>query len=592
MTFRRENDMLRAASIIFLTLSLLIGLLSFMWQTPSAQSAGISAGKLAIVVSQINLPTNDIIYDPVSKKIYASTPSTAGIYANSIVPVDVPAGVVGEPVFVGSEPNKLASSDDGQYLYVALDGAYAVRRFNLISQTAELQFSLGTAGSCGSIRAEDMVVLKGNPNAVAISLQNTNCSPRHEGVAIYDDGVRRPISTPDHTGSNAIEPSDSDSILYGLNNETTEFGFRVMSVISSGVVITSVTSGVINGFGTNIRFSDGLIYATTGATLNPATGTVVGTYAGRGAVYPDSSTGRVYFLSTDPFDGVQLKVFDQDTFTLIDIFSIPGVSGSANNLIKAGENLLAFRTTGGQIFFIKLVELNYSVYVPLTYRACSPGICGQVSLNGAPVVHLLLELRFFDGTNWDTFASTYTDVNGKYSFTGVPDLAPGQLYYVLYQNNGNIPGRLAIWGTRLLTSYSTGSNASIGNFDITDISLDLPAYGDTVALPYTFQWTPRSATPSDTYEFDLFDLVDGNPYFFTIPPLGYVGAYTLNSLPPGFNPDTPYWWEIWVYSMDGGSGISHRGHSVFFSNTGINVNGGTQPVGLKTMPVWEDQRKR
>ena len=582
----------RTTVIRLLTASLLFGSLGLAGQPARTQPTSVSTSKLGIVVSQISLSTNDIIYDPVSRKIYASTPGTAGVSGNSIVPIDVPTGTLGVPVFVGSEPNKLAISDDGKYLYVGLDGAAAVRRFNVISHTAELQFSLGS-GFCGIFLAEDMVVLKGNSNAVAISLRNSGCSPRHEGVAIYDDGVRRPTSTPGHTGSNVIEPSNSDSTLYGYNNETTEFGFRVMSVISSGVVVTSVTPGIISGFGTDIRFDNGLVYATTGAVINPDTGTLAGTYAGSGLVYPDSSTGRVYFLSADYYGGsVQLKIFDQVTFAPIGSFTISGVSGDLSSLINAGESLLAFRTSGGQVFFVELVELSHSVYLPLIHRPCAIGICGRVTLNGTSAADVSLELRFFDGTSWYTLAPTNTDASGNYAFTSVPSLAPGQRYYVRYRNYSGTPGRLWVWGTRELTSYSAGSNVPLGNFDIADIPLVSPANGATVALPYTFQWTRRIATPSDTYELDLYDPSDGAPYFFTAPPLGYVGTYTLNGLPPGFGPGAHYVWEIWVYSPDGGLGISNETRMVTFSNSGMSATAVGQPVQVKTMPDWEDRRKQ
>jgi hypothetical protein len=59
------------------------------------------------------------VIDPVGT-IYASGPSSAGASGNSITPIDPIANVVGQPVFVGSEPNKLAISDNGQVIYAVL----------------------------------------------------------------------------------------------------------------------------------------------------------------------------------------------------------------------------------------------------------------------------------------------------------------------------------------------------------------------------------------------------------------------------------------------------------------------------------------
>lgn len=534
----------------------------------AVQNLVISGGNIAVRVTRINLPANDLVYDPFRKKIYASVPSSAGpTYGNRIVPIDVPAGTIGTPIFVGSEPNRLAISDDGQYLYVGLDGAGAVRRVDLTNQTAELQFYLGS-GFCGLFLAEDMVVLQGTPTAVAISRRNTGCSPRHEGVVIYDNGVPRPNSTPGHTGSNVIEPSSSPSILYGYNNETTEFGFRVMSVDSSGVRVISTATGLLSGFNVDIRYDDGLIYATSGKVINPSTLTLVGTYAASGPVCPDSSTGRVYFLAGDYYsDYVELKIFDRDTFTLIGSIKIPGASGSPGSFIKAGDKVLAFRTTGGQIFLLELVELKHQVYLPLVLKPCSTGICGRVTLNGAPVSNVYLELRFFNGSQWSTLMTTLTDSNGNYAFTGVPSLRPGQRYFVRYYNFAGILGRLRVWGTRELTSYTEGMAVHIGDFDIADVPLVAPFGNVTVSLPYTFQWTPRPAAPSDSYSLAIYDPTDMDPYAYTNP-LGYVGNVNVTHLPPGFSPGVQYRWEVLIWSPDGGVGISREARNITFSNVG------------------------
>lgn len=580
--------MFRAATKMIIVTSLLLAFATILPrgladQPVVVQNFMASGGALAIRVTRIDLPTNDLVYDPRRGKIYASAPSGAGsTYGNRIVPIDVPTATVGTPIFVGSEPNRLAISDDGQYLYVGLDGAAAVRRVDLSTQTAGLQFSLG-GGWCGSFLAEDMVVLKGSPNAVAISRRNTGCSPRHEGVAIYDDGVPRSTSTPGHTGSNVIEPSDSSSILYGYNNETTEFGFRVMSVDSSGVQVVSTTTGLISGFGVDIRFDNGLVYATSGRVVNPSTLTLVGTYSASGPVCPDSATGRVYFLGSDYNTPIQLKIFDQSTFTLLGSVTIPGASGSPGSFIKAGENILAFRTTDGQIFLLELVELNHQVYLPLVLKPCSTGICGRVTLNGSPAPYVYLQLRFFNGSYWSTRASTYTDSNGNYAFTGVPSLSTGQRYYVLYSNYGT-SGRLRAWGTRELTSYTAGTAVPIGDFDIADVPLVAPSDGATVSLPYTFQWTPRSATPTDSYSLAVYDPADLDPYAYTAP-LGYVGSVMLTSLPPAFSPGVQYRWEVLVWSPDGGLGISYAARTITFSNIGSSAATTSSEEWLSGLPA-------
>src|SRR5438045_1442343 len=83
-------------------------------------------------VRQVSLPANDLAYDPATGKIYASVPSSAGSRGNSITAIDPETGQIGPSVPVGSEPGKLVIADQGGTIYVSLDGAAAVRRFDTV----------------------------------------------------------------------------------------------------------------------------------------------------------------------------------------------------------------------------------------------------------------------------------------------------------------------------------------------------------------------------------------------------------------------------------------------------------------------------
>src|SRR5262249_10600012 len=149
--------------------------------------------------------------------------------------VDPVAGTIGSSVAVGSEPGKMAISDDGTRLYVALGGAAAVRVVDLATLTAGLQFTLGSDTFFGPFYAEDITVQPGNPQVALISLMNLGISPRHAGTAVFDNGVARTQRTQRHTGSDRVEFSANPSRAYGYNNETTEFGFRRLAVDTNGV---------------------------------------------------------------------------------------------------------------------------------------------------------------------------------------------------------------------------------------------------------------------------------------------------------------------------------------------------------------------
>src|SRR5262249_1671111 len=153
--------------------------------------------------------------------------------------IDPVTAAVGPAVFVGSEPGRLAASDDGSFLYVALDGAGAVTRFNIPAQAPDLLFYLNPGGP--PLYVDDLAVPPGNPHTLAVSRKNLNVSPRHAGVTIYDDGVARPVATHEFLGSNSIAFSWDPGRIYGYDNESSASGFRRLTVNDSGVTVQDVT---------------------------------------------------------------------------------------------------------------------------------------------------------------------------------------------------------------------------------------------------------------------------------------------------------------------------------------------------------------
>ncbi len=333
--------------LISLASVILLGLLSMSTSPHIGSLRRVSAQTTPANIRTISLNSNDIVFDPFSGKIYASLPSSAGTNGNSIVIIDPVTATAGPSIFIGSEPNKLAISDDGKYLYVALDGAAGVRRLNLRTMAPEPLFSVGNDSFSGAFYVDDMEVRPGCSDDIAISRRNRGFSPRHEGVGLYSNGQLRQKTTPDHTGSNVIDFCNQASRLYGYNNETTEFGFRRMSVDDTGLAVLDVTSNVISGFGTDFTCDAGLVYARGGAILDPRTRSLVGTFTGTGGglVRPDSTVGRTFFLSGSSSSGpYRLLAYDQERFLSLGGVDIPNVTGVATSLIRWGLDGIAFRT--------------------------------------------------------------------------------------------------------------------------------------------------------------------------------------------------------------------------------------------------------
>ncbi|MHB1298293.1 MAG: YncE family protein [Gemmatimonadaceae bacterium] len=330
--------------------------------TPITASDVLSAGSLAIVVRNpargtatttvglpilplaptigaptvVDLVNNHVIADPVRSLIYASVPSTVALIGNTVTRIDPLTGAILGSVFVGSEPGRMAVSDDGQFLYVALLGASGITRVRLSDFQKDLDIIVLPAGTfLRPVRVEDLEVIPGSPTLVAASLSNICCSPRHEGVYLFSGATRLPVSTPDHTGSNRITVSSSGSEIFGYNNETSEFGFRRISVSADGLrQVQVVRSSCCVGI--DIEFSGGRVYGAGGAVMSTTTLTSVGTIAANGSVRPDAARGRVHFLS----EGA-LSTYHYTSFLLLGTANVPDAVG-LNTVTRWGSDGLVF----------------------------------------------------------------------------------------------------------------------------------------------------------------------------------------------------------------------------------------------------------
>lgn len=260
------------------------------------------------------------------------------------------------------------------------------------------------------------------------------------------------------------------------------------------------------------------------------------------------------------------------TLTLAQLFTSPtinagnpsGCTDNLGNLLSTDQRGMS-RVGRCDIGAYEYTGQIYQAFLPSLYAPIR-GIFGRVTFVGASASGIPLDLRFYNGSAWSTISSTLTDGSGNYSFQSAPTLGAGQGYYVRYSNSAD-SSKLFFWGTQILTSYAAGSGVVIGNFDIANIPLVSPPNAATVSLPQTFQWTLRTATPTDSYQLSLFDPSNANLTAYT-PLLGYVNAVTINGLPPGFNAGVPYGWFMAVNSPDGGYGESYYYRQITFTNTG------------------------
>ncbi|HEX6368595.1 MAG TPA: IPT/TIG domain-containing protein [Longimicrobium sp.] len=306
--------------------------------TSQAQSMTVRpVGSLAFT-SALTLPieARDIAYEPASNRLYASVPSTAPAHAGMVLAIDPLTGAVVDSVHVGGSPGKMAISDDGSTLWVALDATGQVRRLSLPS------LALGGSFSLGENRVGDMRVMPGRPGTVAVSRINTCCSPAHEGVAIYDDGVRRPRETGDHTGADYIVFGESAAVMYGQSEYG---GFYTLEVENDGLEI--VRQGATSRPGWQIEYANGRVYTSAGGVMDAARHEAVGAFSGGGSsVLPDATLGRIFILDAI---STSLRVYDMNTFQLLDEAGV-GFTHAFRTLRWGGNGLVMASNDGIRIY--------------------------------------------------------------------------------------------------------------------------------------------------------------------------------------------------------------------------------------------------
>jgi hypothetical protein len=318
-----------------------------------------STGAATFAAISVNQESKDIVYDSFNRLFYLSVTNTASSHANTFAVVSPASGTVTSWQPTGVNPNVLALSDDGQFLYVGIDAA--VQSFLLPSFSSFSNYALPTDSfGGGPFFALDLQVAPSTPLTVAISLGVTTSTPAAQGgVAIYDNGTARPTTAPGFGpgGGTALYDSlqwGSDATaLFAANNEDTGFDFYTLTVTANGVTQAKVYPSAFSGFTNRIHFDPGtkLIYSDDGHVVDPATGKSTQNFPTSGLMVPDSTLNKAFFL-TGSGSTLTITSFDLTLFTQIDAITVTKVTGNPQRLIRWGQTGLAFNTDGGQVFLI------------------------------------------------------------------------------------------------------------------------------------------------------------------------------------------------------------------------------------------------
>jgi sugar lactone lactonase YvrE len=297
-----------------------------------------------------NLMPNHILWDPGTARLYASVPSAAGSWGNSVAVINPATQLIESTIFAGSEPNALAVSSDSQYLYVGVDGAGSIARINLTSHALESQYFLGNQPRQGPVRAQQIAVVPGAPHTyVAILRYKSNPSPNDGGTAVYDDGVQRPTAT---GGNDEMVFSDSPSVLYGYDYQLSG-NAQIMTIDSSGISITKTVTRPVIGVPTRLYYDSGILYVSTGRALIPATPALAGTFnvGSPRDMAVDGPGGSAYFLADNSTTRkATLLQYDLGKYVLKAYQDLSAPLGSGSEIAKCGTSGFAVLIYPGIVF--------------------------------------------------------------------------------------------------------------------------------------------------------------------------------------------------------------------------------------------------
>jgi hypothetical protein len=345
--------------------------------TNPSPGGGTSTAEFQILYQPtiVQQATNDLVWDPINQVIYISVPGTASTHANQVCVLNPATGAIMNCQPAGTEPDVLAISDDSQFLYVGEDGTGTVQRFTLPGFVPDISDSLGNYSTGDPSYALDIQVAPGAPHTTAVS--KSVASLGHQavgGITIFDDSMPRPVSTPEngYPGGglfDSIQWGSDATALYAENSESTGFDFYILSVSSSGVVLSQDCPEVFWNPG-RIHYDRGtrLLYSEDGFhAVDPSTGLPAAIFEAGGApMVPDSTLNTAFFISRYVWQensNYTLSLFDMTHFTPViripfSTTSPPGqnIGSQLNRLIRWGTNGLAY--TQGNIYLIVEAEAN------------------------------------------------------------------------------------------------------------------------------------------------------------------------------------------------------------------------------------------
>jgi hypothetical protein len=418
-----------------------------------------------ITITVLDLPANDLVWDPFAQVLYASLPSSYGTNGNSIAVVNPSTGAITGYHFAGSEPTKLAVDATSKFLYVGLNGNGSIQRLALPAFTPDININLGKATNGAPSVAQAIAVSPASPQTIAVSATPSGCCSG--GTLEFFTGTSKLANSVISTSMNQLIFANGTT-LYGYTPGT----LSQVAVTATGGTLGQAWTDVVNG--SAISYSGGLIFGGNGQEFNPTTGLLLGTFNtgsafccnnGGTQLIANSSLNRAFVLGQTPFfNSLGITSYSLSQFTPKAVSDLSELSPQFNSstvskFIQWSTNGMAFILTGG----------------------CCGNTSSQVVLVQSPTL-MLTVTRTASALPVTTLLNPATVSHGTGNFR------------LNVRGSGFVPGSTVFWnGKKLSASYVSATQmtayvtkATIASPGIATITVKNPAPGGGTSNGLTF----------------------------------------------------------------------------------------------------------
>ena len=440
----------------------------------AASSATVNETFAAGRKKHLALPAEDLVWDPVRQRIYASVPARAGPrYRNRVVAIDPVTLRITASVAVNFHPGQLAMTSGGEALYVVRNesGNGGISQISLDDFKLTRSYAIGRTNSNSSLYASDITTVAGQPDLLIVSQYHTENYNGHHGVALYDKGVRRSLAIGAEYFCNRIEPSADPTVFFGYNSLTTEFGFRKLLLGPQGLTIGEGQTYLIHDrHHIDIRSQGNTVFATTGLVVDGARLANAGRLGGNvnsagfgseSLVCPDLAKGRIYhmaagdpdFNTNNPYAYLFRKIvaYDPITYLPLHVTALGRDYSNARSLVRWGDFGLAFRTDNEIVLMENqsLIPSSPATDLEVTVQA-GPDSAGP----GTPLTYTVSVTNLGTNVAVNTIAKAVISARQKIS-----SVSAGPSVAAISRNSVSVPfGNLAPAETRTLVIVTTADS--------------------------------------------------------------------------------------------------------------------------------------